>query len=550
MRKSNLESADLLKEIIQSCASDDIPSDELDSFIKFLANYSNEGNQNSDKTGAEVIFLTTFFTDELQQDFPLIETDFILHCRDKLPQFGRKAISLVHFLNCTNVIDNHQERVLASILCGAKSGDTYCVELLKSMYKVYYKKEYSQLKRYPELTCRSLGDLCDDDYYRYGKTSMDTARLARILTLAPFFQIPCNSDCDIYFASLEKDMEAYMEDSSDTDPIDIAPEDIANTVKQFGDVLEMLSDMQADDKLTNSLVLAQEMLKIGGLPPENLGLCGMGTYNAYNLALITKLFEPQEYNSEQLETYMMICDLARYLSVTLGFINAQTKEYLFQSIPQENDLKVLQALKKISFSDCATVKKEENSVKLKNPSPMDSFSKDNLEMAELKDRLRDAVSVGSHFQEEYKKEKQLRESLEKKLQEHEAMRQELAALREFVYTNTEETVSTPNIPIAEMKKAIASKRITIVGGNENWVKKIHQEFPDWKFVSASVSNTVDNMSILKAERVILFTDTLGHSNYYKFMQTIQAHNIPFVFLHGVNIERNIIQIYEEIFEKK
>ena len=65
-----------------------------------------------------------------------------------------------------------------------------------------------------------------------------------------------------------------------------------------------------------------------------------------------------------------------------------------------------------------------------------------------------------------------------------------------------------------------------------------------------IGSTVDNMSILKAERVILFTDTLGHSNYYKFMQTIQSHHIPFRFLHGVNIERNIVQIYDDIFEKR
>lgn len=109
------------------------------------------------------------------------------------------------------------------------------------------------------------------------------------------------------------------------------------------------------------------------------------------------------------------------------------------------------------------------------------------------------------------------------------MKQELTALREFVYNSTEDTPPTVNIPISEMKKAIAMKRITIVGGNENWVKKLRQEFPNWKFVSASVSSTVDNMSILKAERVILFTDTLGHSNYYKFMQTIQSHHIPFSF---------------------
>ena len=94
-----------------------------------------------------------------------------------------------------------------------------------------------------------------------------------------------------------------------------------------------------------------------------------------------------------------------------------------------------------------------------------------------------------------------------------AISKSLTALREFVYNSTEDTPPTVNIPISEMKKAIAAKRITIVGGNENWVKKLRQEFLNWKFVSASVSSAVDNMSILKAERVILFTDTLGHSNY-------------------------------------
>lgn len=77
-----------------------------------------------------------------------------------------------------------------------------------------------------------------------------------------------------------------------------------------------------------------------------------------------------------------------------------------------------------------------------------------------------------------------------------AISKSLTALREFVYNSTEDASPTVNIPISEMKKAIAAKRITIVGGNENWVKKLRQEFPNWKFVSASVSSTVDNMSVL------------------------------------------------------
>lgn len=51
---------------------------------------------------------------------------------------------------------------------------------------------------------------------------------------------------------------------------------------------------------------------------------------------------------------------------------------------------------------------------------------------------------------------------------------------------------------------------------------------------------------MNAERVYFFTDTMGHSNYYKFMQVVRDHKVPFSYIHGVNIESNIRQIYEEM----
>ena len=79
MGKIASETAELLKEIILSCSAEDILPEELDNFIAFLANVS-DSNANEpqaiDKTGAEVLFLTSFMTEELVKDFPEIETDF------------------------------------------------------------------------------------------------------------------------------------------------------------------------------------------------------------------------------------------------------------------------------------------------------------------------------------------------------------------------------------------------------------------------------------------------------------------------------------------
>lgn len=430
-----------IKGMIKEGLGADIDSEEMDSFMDFLATFTEYKAKNSedtvDRTAAEFIFLDTFISDELAHDFPEIEIDFIRHCRDKLPQFGQAAIPLTDLLKCTSIINNHQQRVLASILCGAKSGDPYCTELLKCMYKTYHKKEYSQLKRYPKLTGRCIEDLCAHEYYEHGKVSINTEKLARVLTIAQFFKIPYASDCDMYFIGLKKDMDHYLEEESDFDCIEIGQEDIKNLKGKLRPALEAFVN-SLEDGPSDGLRLAQEMMKIGELPPENISMCGTDAFAAYDLALIAKVVNIDEIDLEQLQLYAMICDLSRVLGVTLGFIEAQTREFLFQSVPEVSNLKVLQSLKNIRLADSVVKAENKASAKQKEPESTEAVTKTEDMLAELKSKIQDAVSVGTHFQEEYKKEKALREELEAKLHDYNAIKQELVALREFAYNSTEE----------------------------------------------------------------------------------------------------------------
>ena len=111
-------------------------------------------------------------------------------------------------------------------------------------------------------------------------------------------------------------------------------------------------------------------------------------------------------------------------------------------------------MKKKSLDTNSSNKTEKTSRQQQTPAPMESSFKSEAELSELKIRLRDALSIGSHFQEQYKEEKHSREELEKRLTEYDAMKQELTALREFVYNSTEDTPPTVNIPISEMKKQL------------------------------------------------------------------------------------------------
>ena len=42
-----------------------------------------------------------------------------------------------------------------------------------------------------------------------------------------------------------------------------------------------------------------------------------------------------------------------------------------------------------------------------------------------------------------------------------------------------------------MKKFLKEFRIIIIGGHKNWRQKMKHEFPDWTYVDASVSGTLE-----------------------------------------------------------
>ena len=70
------------------------------------------------------------------------------NCQGRLKQFNELAWYDEAYIGTTKPVDASYGYVLRLIYNGAKLGDEYCVELLKKLYKTYYKKEYNQLKRF------------------------------------------------------------------------------------------------------------------------------------------------------------------------------------------------------------------------------------------------------------------------------------------------------------------------------------------------------------------------------------------------------------------
>lgn len=97
-----------------------------------------------------------------------------------------------------------------------------------------------------------------------------------------------------------------------------------------------------------------------------------------------------------------------------------------------------------------------------------------------------------------------------------------------------------------MTEELNMKKVTIVGGHINWVQKMKKLFPNWTYISPNVSVSNDSRWIVGSDFVYFFTDTLSHSVYNSFIQVVRDKDVAFGYIHGVNIEANVKQMWEEV----
>lgn len=138
------------------------------------------------------------------------------------------------------------------------------------------------------------------------------------------------------------------------------------------------------------------------------------------------------------------------------------------------------------------------------------------------------------------------EKVKKDLDEQENLhvkeREELIALRNFVY----QTSGTPLEPDEEeqnYEKTIEDWReqpVVVIGGHSNWQKKIRNIFPKWKYVSAGQS-TFPEQILMDRKYIICCTEVLSHSVYYKVIANKQE-NQALIYTRGINVEKFLMEI--------
>ena len=97
-----------------------------------------------------------------------------------------------------------------------------------------------------------------------------------------------------------------------------------------------------------------------------------------------------------------------------------------------------------------------------------------------------------------------------------------------------------------MEKAIADKKIVIIGGHVNWQNKLKKLFPEWFFVATDAYKTVNSGMLENKEKVYFFTDYISHISYKKFIAIVREKNIPFGYIGSNNIDSVVAQIYGDM----
>jgi len=513
-----------------------------------------DGNIYTDTSGAEYFFIHGFVTDSMHFDFDAIEADFFKHCSDKLGLFAEVQRYFYHSCAASSPDEAHEYTVLGAVLNGAKIGDPYCKALIIYLFKTYYRKEYGQLKRFRSISAQELAGLAKDEH-----DGIRLSMLGILIVLCSQMDIRLTENCSIWYRYLTK---KKLEEEEETEAI----YDSSGIDKDlYAKCLETVSvwynrDRDKNGSNSNKVFwredkLVSRILQRCGYPEDYVfSALSNGEKFLYRyartLAALRSAFPQKDFSYEDVQKYAHLYNALEALtdvSYKLDFVNEMVFES--QALSEEAYESFLFEPKKIIVPSGKTGN-ENNippvSVYAGKENKQEAVNTDSLlsEMENLRSRLNRMEYAYHKLKAQYASVNTARKEAEALLSGYQEDREELIALRDFVYNLESEIPKVTKLSTEEMKTVIAQKKYLIVGGHINWVNKLKSEFPTWSFVIPGSTNTVDESIVMNKDRIFFFTDHLGHSTYNRFIALAREKNIPFSYIHGVNMDQVIYRIYE------
>lgn len=515
---------------------------------------SANGNVAPDTIGVDTYFTQYFVNEEMGWDFDRIEEDFMKHCYGKLREFGQVQVYGQCEARHSSPKESHQRLIVGLMLNGAKSGDEYCRELIKYLFKTYYKKLYNQLKRFRQISFQEILALAK---FEDGEP-LDMGRLSIVLTMCGFFDIKLMEQCGVYYRLLNKKCEEEENEIEE----EIGFREFADGL--FEECQEQVDEWVGEEEKKKPRYNQQKRTYwqldecVGGFlkqfeyPEDYIYRClenYMGTkiQMTRTLAVLRTLYPKKTFTYEEVQKYTHLYSILAALRDVSDGLDQTSRQLLGVSDYYDSfDEETMFHPENIKIS--ASAKPKESAAPLTNVAKIDdsSASKEDYmkEIDELRRRLNLKEMENRNLKAQYSAAQSARKEAESVLGKYEADREELIALREFAYRLENEAPEDAAISLEDMKRAIADRDYVIIGGHVNWINKLKAEFPKWTCILPGQHTAMNLDSLINKEQIFFFTDHISHTAYGKCIGIARDHGIPFSYLHGVNMEQVIRQIYE------
>lgn len=409
-------------------------------------------------------------------------------------------------------------------------------------------KEYKVLKRFRKISAREILDIVKDD-----DLGVNDGAIARVLCMAKMYGIEIADDCVFIYLLLDENWKCKYERKKEFFQFPEGSLKAADEILEgmFSDVAEMYAAEEEDRDFQKNL------LSYFGCHDEYLNYCDEEDFGAEEtfrktLAMLKTTYPKREFTKDELLLYAQLWHAVSALSSvvyntyddcmeTLGIARYSYFDDFEPWFKAEEVIGVPMPGRNVKANKPSRSEK-------KVEAPKENKYDEALLLQEI-EKLRSSL----HLQENANKDlrQQLQDS-QRKLAEQEEVckrlqedKKELAVLRDYVYHFAEDIEPEPETDQEEMIRLISGKNIMIIGGNDNWTNKLRGMFPNWKFISPNASGAISSMQKARIDKAYFFTDTLAHSQYYKYMQVIRTRGIPFGYIHGVNVSGNVEQIFRD-----
>ena len=540
--------------------ADDFMEERPDGFLRTLALLrEDEGNREAkiapDTTGVDKFFIEGFVTGEMSYDFWEIARDFLKHHYPRVTEFHELALYDNDHPSQSDPESALQKTILNIIYNAAKAGDPYSVELMKLLHKTYHKKEYQQLKRFSKITIPEIVSLSEMEDH-----GCDYLCMARVLGMCALYGIELEERCSVLYLMLgkvRKTWEAEEEETFYHFPMELFQECYAQVEEWMNQENDPRKSIR---KRLRAFWKADRFAAIGmmrqGYPGGYLLSCnrsdaGLRYRFAVTLAILRNEYPKEQFSFEEVQTYSLIYQCVEaivnvcedYHDNLLELLGIGTEDR------EQDERQCLFKPEKILVKEKPIEKSVMNPVNIAPITRKDAVEENYLsEINELRRRLREKEQECKHFRHQYEQAKNSLNEAREMIEARESDREELIALREYIYRISQDEPELTENTLDDMRKAVSSKRIVIIGGHINWINKMKKEFPNWKYLEANISRTNDPKLVEGAEKVYFFTDHLSHATYGKYIAMVRENNISFGYIHTINMEALVRQVYEDLVQ--